>query len=389
MTIRSDTIASVAQNSAPRDAQTVDGRGQFLIPGLWDMHAHMEMTGAAWLQLHVANGVTAIRDMGSDLDLILKMRDDTASGRMLGPRIFAAGPILDDAPGDWPFRMRVKTAEAGRAAVQLLKRRGVDLIKVHDHTPREAFFAIAAEARRRSLPLAGHIPMGLTVEEVVDAGQRDIEHLDNWTLWRRCTENRVYRSDLCQPLFEMLASRGVWQTPTLAAAAEIATIGTPASNIRPDQIAYAGKSLKAMWAGNQSLGGTTPEAIRIMRSRGEVGARVTSDMAKAGVRILAGCDGLIAGFCLHDELAAMVRGGMTPLAALQTATINPARYFGLEQTAGSVASRRRADLVLLDDNPLADIASVRHIRGVIIAGRLLDREALDKALAGVKAASQQ
>ena len=128
MTIRSDTIASVAQNSAPRDAQTVDGRGQFLIPGLWDMHAHMEMTGAAWLQLHVANGVTAIRDMGSDLDLILKMRDDTASGRMLGPRIFAAGPILDDAPGDWPFRMRVKTAEAGRAAVQLLKRRGVDLI---------------------------------------------------------------------------------------------------------------------------------------------------------------------------------------------------------------------------------------------------------------------
>jgi len=389
VTIRSDTIASVAQNSAPRDAQTVDGRGQFLIPGLWDMHAHMEMTGAAWLQLHVANGVTAIRDMGSDLDLILKMRDDTASGRMLGPRIFAAGPILDDAPGDWPFRMRVKTAEAGRAAVQLLKRRGVDLIKVHDHTPREAFFAIAAEARRRSLPLAGHIPMGLTVEEVVDAGQRDIEHLDNWTLWRRCTENRVYRSDLCQPLFEMLASRGVWQTPTLAAAAEIATIGTPASNIRPDQIAYAGKSLKAMWAGNQSLGGTTPEAIRIMRSRGEVGARVTSDMAKAGVRILAGCDGLIAGFCLHDELAAMVRGGMTPLAALQTATINPARYFGLEQTAGSVASRRRADLVLLDDNPLADIASVRHIRGVIIAGRLLDREALDKALAGVKAASQQ
>jgi alpha-D-ribose 1-methylphosphonate 5-triphosphate diphosphatase PhnM len=327
--------------------------------------------------------------MGSDLDLILKMRDDTASARVLGPRIFAAGPILDDAPGDWPFRMRVKTAEDGRAAVQLLKRRGVDLIKVHDHTPREAFFAIAAEARRQNLPLAGHIPMGLTVEEVVDAGQRDIEHLDNWTLWRRCSENRVYRSDLCQPLFEMLASRDVWQTPTLAAAAEIATIGTPASNISPDQIAYAGKSLKAMWAGNQSLGGTTPEAIRIMRSRGEVGARVTSDMAKAGVRILAGCDGLIAGFCLHDELAAMVRGGMTPLAALQTATINPARYFGLEQTAGSVASGRRADLVLLDDNPLADIASVRHIRGVIIAGRLLDREALDKALAGVKAASQQ
>ena len=390
VTIRGETIASVAQNSAPLGgAQTVDGRSKFLIPGLWDMHTHMEMTGASWLQLHVANGVTAIRDMGSDLDLILKMRDDTASGRVLGPRIFAAGPILDDAPGDWPFRLRVKTAEDARAAVQLLRRRSVDLIKVHDHTPREAFFALADEAHRQNLPLAGHIPMGLTVEEVIDAGQRDIEHLDNWTLWRRCTEDTVYRPDLRQPFFEMLARRGIWQTPTLVAAAEVATIGSPASNISPDQIAYAGKSLKAMWAGNQSLGGTAPEAIRIMRTRAEVGARVTSDMAKAGVRILAGCDGMIAGFCLHDELGAMVRGGMTPRAALQTATINPARYFRLEQTAGSVASGRRADLVLLDENPLADIANVRRIRGVIAAGRLLDREALDKMLARVKRAATQ
>jgi imidazolonepropionase-like amidohydrolase len=390
VTIRGKTIASVAQNGAPpTDAQTVDGRGKFLMPGLWDMHTHMEMTGAAWLQLHVANGVTAIRDMGSDLDLILKMRDDTASGRVLGPRIFAAGPILDDAPGEWPFRLRVKTADDGRAAVQLLKRRGVDLIKVHDHTPREAFFAIAAEARRQNLPLAGHIPMGLTVEEVVDAGQRDIEHMDNWRLWRRCTEDSVYRPELCQSLFALLASRGVWQTPTLTAAAEVATIGTPASNISSDQIAYAGKPLKAMWAGNQSLGGTSPDAIRIMRTRAEVGAHVTSDMAKAGVLILAGCDGMIAGFCLHDELAAMVRGGMTPSAALQTATINPASYFGLEQTAGSVASGRSADLVLLDENPLADIASVRRIRCVIVAGRLLDRQALDKMLAEVKSAARQ
>jgi imidazolonepropionase-like amidohydrolase len=390
VTIRGKTIASIAQNSSPsRDAQTVDGRGKFLIPGLWDMHAHMEMTGVSWLQLHVANGVTAIRDMGSDLDLILKMRDDTASGRVLGPRIFAAGPILDDAPGDWPFRLRVRTAEDGRAAVQLLKRRGVDLIKVHDHTPREAFFAIADEARRQNLPLAGHIPMGLTLEEVIDAGQRDIEHLDNWTLWRRCTENRVYRPDLCRPFFEMLAGRGIWQTPTLVMAAEVATIGTPDSNISADQIAYAGKSLRAMWAGNQTLSGTSPEAIRIMRTRAEVGGRVTSDMAQAGVRILAGCDGAIAGFCLHDELAAMVRGGMRPLAALQTATINPARYFGLEQSAGRVASGRSADLVLLDENPLADIASVGRIRGVIVAGRLLDREALDNVLAGVKRAARQ
>jgi hypothetical protein len=148
--ITANAISSVTAGSrAPSGARVVDGRGKFLIPGLWDMHAHMEASGPAWLPLYVANGVTGIRDMGSELDLILRMRADTASGRTPGPRMFVAGPILDDAPGDWPFRMRVKTAEEGRAAVQLLKRRGVDLIKVHDHTPREAFLAIAAEAKRQ------------------------------------------------------------------------------------------------------------------------------------------------------------------------------------------------------------------------------------------------
>jgi imidazolonepropionase-like amidohydrolase len=112
-------------------------------------------------------------------------------------------------------------------------------------------------------------------------------------------------------------------------------------------------------------------------------------MAKAGVGILAGCDGMIAGFCVHDELAAMVRGGMTPLAALQTATINPARYFGLSQTLGAVAPEKRADLVLLDANPLTDIANVRRVRAVVFAGRLLDRIELDKVLAQVKAEAQQ
>jgi imidazolonepropionase-like amidohydrolase len=154
------TISTVTEGSTPpAGVRVVDGHGKFLIPGLWDMHAHMEAAGASWLPLHVANGVTGIRDMGSDVDLILMMREGTASGRVLGPRIFAAGPILDDAPGDWPFRMRVKNGDEGRAAVQLLKRRGVDLIKVHNFTPRDAFFAIADEARRQNLPLAGHVPL--------------------------------------------------------------------------------------------------------------------------------------------------------------------------------------------------------------------------------------
>lgn len=389
VTISGEVIASVTQDSAPpADARVVDGQGKFLMPGLWDMHAHMEATGASALQLNVANGVTGIRDMGSELDLILNLREATSSGRVLGPRIVAAGPILDDAPEDWPFRMRVRTADDGTSAVQMLKRRGVDLIKVHDRTPRDAFFAIAEEARRQNLPLAGHVPLRLTVEEAIDAGQRDIEHLSNLQLWRPCSGGAEYRPQACRPFFEMLARRGIWQTPTLFALRELSTIGTPASTVSADQLAYASRSVRQLWAESQRLF-VTPDVVRALTAGAEVGAVVTSDMAKAGVGILAGCDGLVAGFCVHDELATMVRGGMTPLAALQTATLNPARYLGLQETLGSVTPGHGADLVLLDANPVADITNVRRIRAVVISGRLLDRNALDNMLAQVKIAAGQ
>lgn len=398
------TISAVSESTAPpTGALVVDGRGKFMIPGLWDMHAHSELSDPnglapndqkrlrraqeSWLKLYVANGVTGLRDMGSDLDFILNLRDGTRSSRLLGPRIFAAGPILDDAPGEWPFRMRVKTSEDGRIAVQLLKRRSVDLIKVHDHTPREAFFAIAEEARRHNLPLAGHIPIGLTIEQVVDAGQRDIEHLSNLSLWRACSGGQKYLPDACRPLFDMLARRGVWSTPTLVAMSEVAIIGTPASSLAADNLAYASTFLRALWIGNQSA--STPNAAAFLKVNADVGAVVTRDMAAAGVGILTGCDGMIAGFCVHEELAAMVRGGMTSVEALQTATTNPVRYFGLQDTAGRIARGQRADMVLLDANPLADIANVQRIRAVFLAGRLLDRRELDELLAEAKRVAQQ
>ncbi len=391
VTIRGTTIASVAQNSAPPGgAQIVDAHDKFMVPGLWDMHAHMEMTGESSLQLYVANGVTGIRDMGSDLDFILNLREATSSSRTLGPQIVSAGPILDDAPGDWPFRMRVRTPDEGRAAVQLLKRRGVDLIKVHNYTPRDVFFAIADEARQQKLPVAGHVPLKVTIQEGVDAGMVSIEHLsEDGRVWKACSGGSEYRADACRPFFEMLARRRVWQTPTLVALAELPVIGTPASAISRDEMAYASKRLLEMHAGNQSFFVNQPEVVGILKNLAEVGKVVTRDMAMAGVGILAGCDAMIPGFCVHDELATMVGAGMTPLAALQTATINPARYLGRESTSGTVEAGRQANLVLLDANPLEDIANVRRIHAVIIAGRFFDRSALDQLLMRAKAAAQQ
>jgi imidazolonepropionase-like amidohydrolase len=144
-----------------------------------------------------------------------------------------------------------------------------------------------------------------------------------------------------------------------------------------------------MHAANQGFFVKQPEIVDIMKNLADVAKVVTRDMAAAGVGILAGCDAMIAGFCVHDELAAMVAAGMTPQAALQTATINPARYLGREMTLGTIAVGKSADLVLLDGNPLEDIANVRRIRGVVSAGRFLDRAALDRLLVQAKAAALQ
>ena len=391
VTITRDTIANVAPDGASRaGAQVVDGQGKFLIPGLWDMHAHVQMNAKAWLPLYLANGVTGIRDMGADLDFILDIREATASGRVLGPRIVAAGPILDDAPGDWPFRIRVRNPDEGRAAVQLLKRRGIDLIKVHNFTPRDVFFAIVEEAQRQQIPVAGHVPLKVTIPEGIDAGMVTIEHMsEGGRVWKACSGGDQYRPEACRPFFEMLARRRVWQTPTLVALSELAVIGTPASAVSRDQLAYANKAFLDMHADNQSFFVKHPEVVGIMKNLAEVAKVVTRDMAAAGVSVLTGCDAMIAGFCAHDELALMVAGGMTAHAALQTATINPARYLGREMTLGTIAVGKSADLVLLDGNPLEDIANVRRIRAVVTAGRFLDRAALDRLLIQAKAAAQQ
>src|SRR5215203_4957043 len=237
-------------------------------------------------------------------------------------------------------------------------------------------------ARQQKLPVAGHVPLKATIQEGVDAGMVSIEHLsEDGRVWKACSGGSQYRPEACRPFFEMRAKRGVWQTPTLIAMVEMPVIGTPASTINRDQLVYANKGYLEMHAANQSLFIKRPEVLGILKTLAETAKVVTRDMAAAGVGILAGCDAMIAGFCVHDELGLMVAAGMTPAAALQTATINPARYLGREMTIGTVAAGSSADLVLLDANPLEDISNVRRIRAVVTSGRFFDRIALDQLLA--------
>ena len=376
---RGDRVVAIGPEAPiPRAAARVNGRGKFLIPGLWDMHTHHQGTGADCLDLFVAKGVVGTRDMGGDADFILPLRERVNSGAVLGPEIIASGPMLDDAPTGFPYRRRVTNAQEAREAVADLKRLGVDFIKVHDHTPREVFFTIAQEAPRLGLPFAGHVPSGVKVEEAADAGIRSIEHLSNYDVFGECVVNDQYTTGGCRRLFEKLAAKEVWQTPTIAFFQTIPDLfeGKPLAHVE-----YASDSLLKLTRGNAESSHVPKEALDRMRLAAPVSLQAIHDLHSMGNRFLAGCDGLVPGFCLHDELEWFTKAGFSPLEALQTATINPARFLGCEDSQGTVQVGKRADLVLLDADPVFDIRNVTQVACVVVRGRLLTKPAVDQIIA--------
>jgi imidazolonepropionase-like amidohydrolase len=384
---RERDIVAIGQSvSVPPAGARMDGTGKFLIPGLWDMHSHHQGTGAASVDLFVANGVVGTRDMGADVDFILPLRDRINRGELLGPEILATGPILDDRPSHWPFRRRVRNGEEGREAVRDLKARGVDFIKVHDGTPREAFFAIADEAKKVGLPLVGHVPDDVKVEEAVAAGMKSIEHFANYRVLNQCSTNPPHNQISCEELFGMISSRGVWQTPTITFFQLIPDMfsGKPLPHSE-----YASDALLELTRENVRVSHLDAEALSFFRRNNRTSLAAIRTLFSRGVGFLAGCDGLVPGFCLHDELAWMTKAGLSPLQALQTATLNPARFLGRESTQGTVAAGQRADLVLLEADPLVDIANTRKIAAVVLRGRLLARSDLERIIVAHRRAASE
>lgn len=375
-----DRIAAIGTNIAiPRGATRLNANGQYLIPGLWDMHSHHQGTGAEWVDLFVAKGVVGTRDMGGDADFILPLRQRVNSGSLLGPEIVAAGPILDDAPPEYPYRLRVRNAQEAVKAVHDLKRRGVDFLKVHDHTPRDVFFAVAAEAPKVGLPFAGHVPSAVKVEEAANAGIRSIEHLSNYDVFGECISGEEYTTADCRRLFAMLAAKKVWQTPTLAFFQTIPDVfsGAPLAHSE-----YASDSLLELTRKNVEVSHVPAKTLERLRLAGQAALQAIHDLQASGSRFLAGCDGLVPGFCLHDELEWFTKAGFSSLEALQTATINPARFLGRENSQGTVAVGKRADLVLLDADPSVDIRNIRRISAVILRGTLVTKTSIDSIVAG-------
>jgi imidazolonepropionase-like amidohydrolase len=416
--IRGERITGVTRSAdgaaLPAGARTIDATGKFLIPGLWDMHLHTFF--GTWvpggeevtLPLLVASGVTGVRDMGSELEPILRARAAIAAHRMLGPRMVVAGPMLDGPKTQFPSSIAITTPDDGRRAVAMLAGRGVDFIKIQSYVPRDAYFAIADECKRRGLTFVGHVPDGVRGAEAANAGQNSFEHLIGIFEGSSTAEDALlagpkgpgrfletYDAGKEAALTRILVARQTWQCPTLYWERGQWLVDAIDVSRDPDApyapASWRDKSWPRFTASILKELDTDPLAVRQRFVDHEL--EIVHRLHAAGVPFLAGTDtpagvDVIPGPSLHHELARFVDAGLTPLEALQTATINPARFLGRLADLGTVEPGKLADLVVLDADPRVDIASTRAIAAVVLAGRYLSRSDLDRILRDVAAAAK-
>lgn len=400
------TRVSPSSRATPKTGRVVDATGQYLIPGLWDMHTHVYFDGTAnagtdlILPLLLANGVTGIRDMGSELEAVLHARAAVAAHQLPGPRMVVCGPMLDGPKSPYKASIPITTAEDGRQAVDKLKAAGVDFIKVQSGVPRAAYFAIAAEAKAVGLPLEGHVPDAIRATEAVTAGQRTFEHLIGIFEASSAAEEAYVAGGEKSPgrflatydparetatIGLLAAHPEVWQCPTLFWERGQWLVDAIAWQ-QDSALVYAGRSwVEQRWPKAQKniarTMDTEPLPVREQFVAHELA--LVGKLHAAGVGFLAGTDtpagvDLVPGVSLHLELQRFVAAGFTPLQALQTATLNPARFYGRLQDFGAVRAGQLADLVLLSANPLVDIANTRRIVAVIADGQYLSRPDLDQ-----------
>ena len=371
-----------------KDMQLVDGRGKFLLPGLWDMHVHLSWTTSSALPLLVANGVTGVRDMGGRLGELDDWRTRIAAGLITGPQIIRAGPILNGKSFN-PLQMVPGTPEESRGVVRALKQVGVDFIKVHRRLPREVYFAVIDEAKKQELAVVGHIPMTVTPEEASDAGQASLEHTETLfegTFSAGLKEGelpdaiRRFRAEGAEALFARFVKNETAVTPTLVGWRSIVEAADPSSPPDPRR-RYVALSLREA-AQKQAQPVSAAELAEVKRTFAEL-REVVRQINRSGVTLMAGTDiagPRVPGFSLHDEQALLVEAGLTPLQALQAATLTPARFLGKADDLGTVESGKLADLVLLEASPLDDLRNTQRITAVVVGGKLLRRGDLEALL---------
>lgn len=399
---RISMVGPTAATTFPAGARVIEARGKFVIPGFWDMHVHMDVPGGRSLApLYVAHGITGVRDMNGSLTNLRRLQREIRAGQVVGPRMFVSGPYIVGTPVPLPHLL-VRTAADGAIAVDSLRKLGVDFIKVHNAVAPAAFFAVARAARERGIVFAGHVFPPLTPLQASDSGIRSQEHLSGFP--NECTpaDSAAFAPALplqrlllggCArepqaPIYAQIARNKTWITPTLTVQQPLAELVAPAQP-GSETAAHYSDSLLALLRLVMPLPPNPPASARDA-GRALLAKRVAmvGAMHRAGIAMLVGTDSPVApappGTAVHDELELLVRAGLSPLAALRAATVEPARYFAATDSLGSVAPGRIADLLLLDADPTADIRNTRRIRVVLADGRVYDGAARAAIVDAVK-----
>ncbi len=414
--VRGDRIEALGKTgklTVPQNTRVVNATGKFLIPGLWDMHVH-PFNEKNYLALFTANGVTGIRVMRGE-PLHHKWRQEISSGKLIGPRMVISSPILDGPKTIGNFVV-VSNEEEGRQLVRKFKKEGADFIKVYSYLPRDAYFAIADEAKKQGIPFAGHVPFSVRAAEASDAGQQSIEHCYSVSFacstegeeeLKKKVEETIdtqpfslphlrarhklmditYSEKKAAELFSRFVKNSTWVCPTLMVWHGL--LFHDEEDIANDpRLKYIPLFTKDRWKNDVDVAWVTGEGRADNKKVCEKHLAIVGAMRRAGVGLLAGTDTpsyCIPGFGLHDELVVFVQAGLSPMEALQTATYNAAKCLGLLDSMGTIEQGKIADLVLLDADPLQDISNTRRITTVVVGGRIFDKTALQKMLIQVEA----
>ena len=405
-------LGKTANLDVPENAHVVDATGKFLIPGLWDMHIH-PLNKKDYLALFIANGVTGMRVMWG-VPEHHKWREEISAGELIGPRMVISSPIVD-GPNARGRRIAVSSEDEGRQVVRKVKKEGADLVKLSIRIPRDAYFAIADEAKKQGIPFAGHVPYFVSLAEASDAGQQSIEHCPfvllacssegEEELRKKAKETRdtpegklegvrarvkliadiTYSEKKAAELFSRFVKNSTWVCPTLIV--KHGPLFRDEQDLANDpRLKYIPLSTRDSW--KNEVPAATGEGRADLKKFCEKQLAIVGAMRDAGVGLLAGTDTYTPGFDLQDELALFVQAGLSPMEALQTATYNPAKCLGKLGSMGTVERGKVADLVLLDANPLQDISNTQRIAAVVVGGKIFQRAALQKMLAQVEAQAE-
>lgn len=441
--IHNDRIQALSKRAVihlGRNVQVVNATGKFLIPGLWDMHVHTtvrpesDLSSRSLLALYLAYGVVGVRDMGGDWSRLQPLRKELAAGTLPGPVLLAAGPFVDGPQTAAPTVLPVANPEEARAAVRKLKSEGVDFVKAQAGLSREAFFALADEARKARMVLAGHVPESMNAVEVSDAGQKTMEHVspalpgDAGILLACSSREEQLRRELAalreleakpgasadeyrartrklqadlldsydaakaDTLMRRLVKNETWVVPTLIWSQSFRPLSKEDTGAALPMNQLPAKLRRRWLAGRQRyLDAVAPETLALNQRVARKSLDLVRALHRADVPLLAGTDStdafVLPGFSLHQELELLVQAGLSPGEALRAATVNPAAFLDQAQERGAVEKGRLADLVLLDANPLEDIRNTRQIYGVVKGGKYFSRRDLDKMLAELEEAA--